>query len=88
MSEMLVNTGWGNKALSESMLTYHQVINKVLRYPFKVNVYSNTQEINIQILFEIYTFELAATFPGEYELLYHNLVQYNHRKQRFCDWPS
>ena len=73
MSEMLVNIGWGNKALSESMLTYHQVINKVLRYSFKVNVYSNTQEINIQILFEIYTFELAATFPVEYELLYHNL---------------
>ena len=77
-----------HKALSESMLTYHQVINKVLWYSFKVNVYSNTQEINIQILLEIYTFELAATFPGEYELIHHNLVQYNHRKQRFCDWPS
>ena len=43
----------------------YTALNKVLWHSLQGNFYLNTQDINPHIVFEIYTFEITATFPRD-----------------------
>ena len=50
-------------APSHYLNQYWLSVNKVLWRSFQCNDYLNTQNINIQVLFEIFTFKIIATSP-------------------------
>ena len=67
VSEVLVITvsGYGllpdgTKPFPEPMLTHRH---EILWHSFQGNVYLNTEYINPQVVFEIYTVEITATSP-------------------------
>ena len=95
--EILVNTDPGNglvldstKPLSEPMLTYFQ------QSPLKFiqgYVYLNTQDINPQIVFKIYTFEITATSPSgqwvyDIKIIVLSYKCYDQTKSVNPLWPS
>ena len=64
-SEILVNAGLGNGLLpgGTKPLPEPMFIKESLWHSFQVNNYLSIQDINPQVLFEIYPLEIVATSP-------------------------
>ena len=51
-------------APSHYLNQYWLTLKKILWYSFQGNVYLNTQENKMQVVFKIYTFQITANFPS------------------------
>ena len=70
-SEILVNTGSGNGMLPDGTKPLHKpfwnIINKVLWHSFQGSIYLITHDINLQVVYGVFTFERESYLPVDYE---------------------